>query len=129
MKYKSQKQGVFIMKKVAIIVHATENEGGRVSHALLYGQELHEANFDVKIYFDGQGTTWVKTLEDPSHMFNPLYKAAKELGLIAGVCNFCANVFGVTEDAKSAGLPTFADVEGHLSISKLIADDYQIITL
>ncbi|MFC5452420.1 DsrE family protein [Paenibacillus aestuarii] len=117
------------MKKVAIIVHATENEMGRAAHALLYAQELNEANIEVKIYFDGQGTVWIKTLEDPSHMFNPLYKAVKSSGVIAGACESCADTFGITDDVKAAGIDTLAEVDGHFSVAKLIAEGYQIITL
>ncbi|MFC5452390.1 DsrE family protein [Paenibacillus aestuarii] len=117
------------MTKVAIIVHATENEMGRALHALLYAQELHEAKIEVKVYFDGQGTVWVKTMEDPSHMFNPLYKAVKATGILAGACGSCADAFGVTQDIQAAGINTLAEAEGHFSVAKLVADGYQIITL
>jgi hypothetical protein len=117
------------MKKVAIIVHATENEMGRALHALLYAQELHEAKHDVKVFFDGQGTVWIKQMEDSSHMFNPLYKAVKATGVIAGACGSCAATFGVTEDVNSSGITSFAEAEGHLSIVKLIEEDYQILMM
>ncbi len=118
-----------MMKKVAIIVHATENEMGRALHALLYAQELHEANHEVKLYYDGQGTVWIKHFEDPGHMFNPIYKAVKATGVIAGVCGSCAGSFGVTEDVQASGIPALSEAEGHLSIAKLVEEDYQIITL
>ncbi|UVI30266.1 DsrE family protein [Paenibacillus spongiae] len=117
------------MKKVAIIIHASENEMGRALHGLLYAQELHDAKHDVKLYFDGMGTVWVKLFEDPSHMLNPLYKAVKATGVIAGICQSCASSFGVTEEVVSSGITPLAESEGHLSLEKLIAADYQIMIL
>ncbi|WP_219837311.1 DsrE family protein [Paenibacillus sp. R14(2021)] len=103
---------------------------GRALHALLYAQEFHEAKVEVKVYFDGQGTLWVKQPEDPSHMFNPLYKAVKATGVLAGVCESCADAFGVTEEVAASGIELFSDAgDGHFSNAKLIAGDYQIITL
>jgi hypothetical protein len=117
------------MEKVAIIVHATESELGRALHALLYAQELHEAGIDVKVFFDGAGTVWVKTLENPDNDYNSLYKATKNLGVIAGVCEYCAGAFGVNEDVQASSLPVTGEHEGHFSVVKLIKDGYQIITL
>ncbi len=118
------------MSKVAIIVHATESERGRALHALLYAQELHEAGIDVKLYFDGAGTVWVKTFEDPAYAFNPIYTAAKNLGVIAGVCDHCAHSFGVQEEIQASGLPMLAGkLEDHLSIVSLVKEGYLIITL
>lgn len=117
------------MKKIAILVHSTENELGRALHSLLYAQELHEAGHEVKVIFDGAGTVWVKKFEDPSFDYSPVYKAVKNLGVIAGVCEYCSGAFGVSEDVKASGLASIGERDGHPSIAKLIADDYQIITL
>jgi hypothetical protein len=117
------------MKKIAIIVHASETELGRALHSLLYAQELHEAGHEVKIIFDGAGTVWVKNFEDPANKYNPLYKAVKNLGVIAGVCEHCASAFGVNQEVQASGLPTMGERNGHPSVAQLVADDYQIITL
>lgn len=118
------------MSKVAIIVHATESERGRALHALLYAQELHEAGIEVKVYYDGAGTVWVKTFEDPANDFNALYKATKNLGVLAGVCEHCAASFGVQEEVRASGVPLLSGAqEDHLSIATLIKDGYKIITL
>ncbi|MBU8763706.1 DsrE family protein [Micrococcus luteus] len=117
------------MKKIAIIVHASESELGRALHSLLYAQELHEAGNEVKVIFDGAGTVWVKNFEDPANKYNPLYKAVKNLGVIAGVCEYCAGAFGVSEDVQASGLATMGERDGHPSVAQLIAADFQIITL
>lgn len=117
------------MKKIAIIVHASETELGRALHSLLYAQELHEAGHEVKVIFDGAGTVWVKNFEDPANKYNPLYKAVKNLGVITGVCEYCAGAFGVNEQVRASGLTIMGERNGHPSVAQLIADDYQIITL
>lgn len=117
------------MKKVAILVHASENETGKAVHALLYAQELHAAGHKVKVLFDGAGTVWVKQFEDPSNQFNPLYKAVKETGVITGACEYCSEAFGVAEEVKRSGVAFVSETGGHPSFEKLIAEDYQVVTL
>lgn len=117
------------MKKFAILVHASENELGRALHSLLYAQELHEAGHEVKVIFDGAGTVWVKNFEDSANKYNPLYKAVKNLGLIAGVCEYCAGAFGVQNEVRESGLKSLGESNGHPSLAQLVAEDYQIITL
>ncbi len=118
------------MKKVAIIVHAGEAERGRALHALLYLQELHEAGVDVKLYFDGAGTVWVKTFENPANDFHSIYQATKNLGVIAGICEHCAHSFGVQDEVQESGLPLLSGAQDdHLSVASLVKDEYQIIAL
>lgn len=116
------------MKKIAFIIQASNNEPARALHGLLYAQELHEAGHEVTVIFDGAGTTWVKEFEDPSNRFNPIYKAVKKLGIIAGACEYCAGVYGVADEVKEAG-PTLGERNGHPSIAQLVADDFQLIVL
>lgn len=117
------------MKKFAIFVHASENEGAKALHSLLYAHELHEAGNEVKVIFDGAGTIWIKKWEDPKHKLNPLFKAVKKLGVIEGVCEYCAGAFGVETEVRQSGLPALGQINGHPSLAQLVADDYQIITL
>jgi hypothetical protein len=116
------------MKKVAIFVHAGENELGRAVHGLLYAEEIHASGGKVKLIFDGEGTVWIRRFEDTSHPMNPLYKKIKALGVIEA-CEYCAGAFGVKEDIQNASIASANDYEGHASIANLIAEDYQIITL
>jgi hypothetical protein len=121
-------KGEMNMKKVAIFVHAGENELGRAVHGLLYAQEIHEAGGKVKLIFDGEGTQWIGRFEDTNHPMNPLYKKVKALGVIEA-CEYCAGAFGAKEAVQKASIPTQNEYEGHPSIAKLISEDYQIITL
>jgi predicted peroxiredoxin len=70
-------KGEMDMKKVAIFVHAGENELGRAVHGLVYADEIHSAGGEVKLIFDGQGTLWIPRFEDPNHPMHPLYKKLK----------------------------------------------------
>lgn len=117
------------MKKFAILVHAGETEGAKALHGLLYAQELHEAGHKVQLIFDGAGTAWVQRFEDPANKFHPFYQVVKKLGLIAGACEYCAGAFGVSESVKQSGIQPLGEVGGHPSLAKLVAEDYQIITL
>ncbi|MGK7392507.1 MAG: hypothetical protein ACNS60_19285 [Candidatus Cyclobacteriaceae bacterium M2_1C_046] len=84
------------MNKVAILILAdSESHGdmGRVTNALEIAKEFKEHDDNVKIIFDGAGTTWVGKLADKDNKMNPLYEAVKED--IEGACSFCANAFGV----------------------------------
>jgi hypothetical protein len=117
------------MKKFAILVHASESEGAKAVHSLLYAQELHEAGNEVKVIFDGAGTTWVKKFEDPESPYNPLYKAVKKSGVLAGACEYCAGALGVENEVRQSGIRTLNDSGGHPSLAQLIAGDYQIIIL
>jgi hypothetical protein len=121
-------KGEMDMKKVAIFVHAGENELGRAVHGLVYADEIHSAGGEVKLIFDGQGTLWIPRFEDPNHPMHPLYKKVKALGVIKA-CDYCAGAFGAKEDIQKANISSVKDNEGHASIAKLISEDYQIITL
>ncbi len=117
------------MKKFAIVLHAGESEGAKALHALLYAQELHEDGYQVKVIFDGAGTVWLKKFENPENKYNPLYKSVKNLGVIAGVCEYCAGAFGVENEVRESGIQILGESNGHPSLTNLVAEDYQIITL
>ncbi|HBG45695.1 MAG TPA: hypothetical protein DDW94_01740 [Deltaproteobacteria bacterium] len=121
------------MPKIAIILHAepgTHDAMGRAAHALLYSRDLLEAGMEVKLVFDGGGTRWVTELSREDNPLNALYKEIREAGVISGVCQFCIGAFGGdVEVVKNLGLPVAGEYMGHPSISALIRDGYQIITL
>ena len=121
------------MKKIAVILHAepgTHDSLGRALHALLYTRELKDAGNTVQLVFDGGGTRWVQEMADPEHKLNPLYKSLLADDLIAGVCDFCIGAFeGDKELVRSEGIKLVDENQGHPSLAKLVAEDYQIITL
>lgn len=121
------------MPKIAIILHAepgTHDAMGRAAHALLYAKDLKEAGIEVKLIFDGGGTRWVTELSKGDNPLNAMYKSVKESGVISGVCKFCIGAFGGNaEEVKKLGLPVMGEYMGHPSLSALIREGYQVITL
>ena len=57
-------------------------------HILLNALDLHQAGMEVRIIFEGASVKLVSLFEEED---NPLYKKAKEAGLIAGICLACSN--------------------------------------
>ncbi|QQE77696.1 DsrE family protein [Alicyclobacillus sp. SO9] len=116
--------------KFVIFVHANEDEGAKAAHALLYAIELHDAGIEVKIVFDGAGVKSLAALaantEKPSHQ---LYLKVKDLGLVAGVCEFCSTMMGVEEPVLQTGLPRLNEINGHPSIAAFVKDGYTPIVM
>jgi len=117
------------MNKVAIVVLADIGtlEGlGRVVNALQTVKEFKEAQDEVQLIFDGAGTKWIGELSKPDHNYKDLFAAVKDK--TTGVCDYCANAFGVKEEVQKSGCPLTEDYEGHPSFQKLVSAGYQIIT-
>ncbi len=69
-------------------------------------------------------------MANPDHKLHPLYQSLKTSGVISGVCDFCVEAFdGDKSLVKSEGLMLINEYQGHPSITKLIIDGYQVITL
>ena len=75
---------------------------------------------EVKIIFEGASVKLVSVFEEEN---NPLYKKAKNLGLIAGVCLACSKVMGVYEQNKNTGLSMLKDMNGHAGMKSYIKID------
>jgi hypothetical protein len=115
--------------KVAIVILAgtdTHESLARVVNALEAVKEFSEGGDDVRLVFDGAGVAWVPELLMPEHKLHKLYAAVKDR--VAGVCDYCANAFGVHAAVKSSGTLLSADFDGHPSFRQLIASGYQVIT-
>lgn len=117
------------MNKVAIIVLAEEGSHeslGRVVNALELAKELKENDDDVRIVFDGAGTTFIPALEDEEHKAHPLYKAVEDT--IDGACKFCSKAFGVINEVNKTNVDLLDDYDDHPSLRKYISEGYQIVT-
>jgi hypothetical protein len=57
-----------------------------------------------------------------------LYAKAREAGLIAGICQACAQKMGSLDAARAQGLTILADMSGHAGMAPYILDGYRIIT-
>lgn len=117
------------MKKYAILLLASQAEGAKALHALMYAQELHEAGHEVKLIFDGAGTTWIKQFEDPQNKFHQFYTAVKNLGIISGACEYCAGAYGVDKEVLQAEVKMLGELNGHPSVNQLVEDDFQLLIL
>lgn len=117
------------MAKFAIVAQPQKNDMGRAVHSLLYAQQLKEGSHDVKLYYDGEGTTWIPRFEDPSFKYHDLYRSVLEAGLIAGACEYCANAFGAKAEIASSRVPFVSDYHGHPDLAKMVAEGRAIITV
>lgn len=117
------------MAKFAIILQAGPNEPARAWHALLYGEELQEAGHEVRILFDGAGTTWVKAFADPGHMHHDEFERLLGSGAIAGACSYCSAAFAVRDDVAAAHVPLHDERDGHPRIAPLVADGFTLLVL
>ncbi|MDF2963332.1 MAG: hypothetical protein K0S39_5067 [Paenibacillus sp.] len=117
--------------KYVIIIQANQQDVGKAVHGLLYGQELHEAGFEVEILFDGLGTQWPNEFSKADHPFNPLYKQVMKSGIIKGGCQACSGFFEVEEEIQSAGVQLVGDEKtgGHIPFAQYITNGFLPIIL
>jgi hypothetical protein len=108
------------------LFYAMTGEKMCFQHVLMNALDLSEAGNEVKIIFEGASVKLVPVLEEES---NPLYKRAKESGLIAGVCLACSKVMGVYESNSATGLKMLDDMFGHAGMKRFIQDGYDVISI
>lgn len=90
--------------RIAIVLLADVGTPGamaRMANALVTAREFHEAGDEVKLIFDGAGTRWVGQLARADHKYHGTFESLR--GVIAGVCQYCANAYGVADEVKTAG--------------------------
>lgn len=119
------------MAKVAILL-LTGTAGGeraKAFHALLLARGLKEAGDEVKLIFDGAGTGWIGTFADPQDRLHSLYEQVKAMGVVHGVCDFCAGHYSDKDLVQKEGLPLRGEAGGHPDLVDLIRQGYQIIPL
>ncbi|MFC4100683.1 hypothetical protein [Paenibacillus xanthanilyticus] len=117
--------------KYVLIIQANQQDVGKAVHGLLYGQELHEAGFEVDILFDGMGTQWPQEFGRADHPFHALYKQVMRLGIIKGGCQACSGFFGVENEMQEAGVALAGSEKsgGHIPFAQYVADGFLPIVL
>lgn len=95
-------------------------------HILMNALDLNASGIEVKIIFEGGSVKLVSVFEKEN---NPLYKKAKDLGLIEGVCLACSKVLEVYEVNVESGLPMLDDMNGHAGMKKYIEEGYEVISM
>ena len=117
-----------IMKKFAIFVFAdaeTKEGLGRVVNAMEMVKELDKNDHEVKLFFDGYGTGWPAKLISKDHIAHQLFESIKRN--VHGACMFCATAFGTKDSLQKCNVNLIDEFDQHISIAKLVSEDYQII--
>ncbi|MGI6160712.1 MAG: hypothetical protein ACOYJD_01650 [Christensenellales bacterium] len=109
-----------------ILFYGMTGEKMCFQHILLNALDLHLAGAQVKIIFEGASVKLISLFDKEA---NPLYKKAKEAGLIAGVCLACSKVLGVYDVNKELGLTMLEDMSGHAGMKPYINDGYKVISI
>lgn len=110
------------MKKY--LFYAMQGEKMCFMHVLLNAMDLHEAGHEAKVIFEGASVKLPPIFEEEGV---PLYLKAKELGIIAGVCEACAKTLGSYEAVKELGLPMLNDMKGHAGMKPYIDDGFEVV--
>jgi len=95
-------------------------------HVLLNALDLESKGMGGKIVIEGEA---VKLVEEMETSGSPLYRKAKEKGLIDCICRACSSKMGVLEYNATVGIPLGGDMTGHPSFSSYIEKGHQVITL
>lgn len=99
---------------------------GRVVNAMVATRELQDAGDDVRLIFDGGGTTWPGELSNDEHTAHGLWESVHES--VYGACSYCADAFEATQDVANAEVKLLDEYKRHPSIRTLLDDGYQILT-
>ncbi len=110
-------------------------------HVLINALEFNDQGHEVAVVIEGSSVRLTSLLTDGAgledfkaakpQMYELISKnlaAVKEAGLISCVCRACAMQLGALEAAENAGLPLCAELKGHPSMARFVADGYEIIT-
>jgi len=123
--------------KIAIVLQAG-TEGGhealaRAFHAVLYARELFERGHEVRLVFDGAGTTWLASFHQaeagPQRGIGDLFLRLRGEGLTYAVCDYCSGAFGVRETLAEKGEPLVSQYLDHPSIAELVEQGFQVWVL
>ena len=78
---------------------------------------------------DGAGWEEFKAAKPKMHeLLTAQFAAVREAGLISCVCRACSVQLGALEAVERAGLPLCAELKGHPSMARYVAEGYEILT-
>ena len=112
------------MKK--ILFYGMTGEKMCFQHILLNALDLHSSGVEVKIIFEGASVKLVPLFEKEK---NPLYRRAKEAGIIAGICLACSKVLDVYDQNVNTGLSMLDDMSGHAGMKDYIEEGFEVISM
>lgn len=103
---------------------------GRMVHLLKTAADLHDAGQAVAVYLHGASVNWASAFANREDNFTQHYGDLFDdiKPLIAGACNFCANVrFGQTEALNQLGTAIVGEEGDHHTIADIIiGGDYPV---
>ena len=105
---------------------------GRMVHLLTAAAALRDAGEPVAVYLHGAGVNWATAFaarEDRfTQHYGELFNSVKPL--IAGACNFCANVrFEQTAALDDLGIGVVGEEGGHHTVADIITAGDRLVTL
>ncbi|MGI0087739.1 MAG: DsrE family protein [Nitrosotalea sp.] len=116
-------------QKVAVVALTDPSDGPRIFHAFVYLFDLKDNGIDVGLFLDGAAVKIIEEIEkNPSNAIKPLYDRAKKEGMIKKACGYCATAFHVKDKIVQSKISLTEDND-HVSMSGLVKDGYQIITI
>jgi len=104
---------------------------GRMVHLLKTAEVLSERGDEVAIYLHGAGVNWATAFAARDDRFTQNYGELfdKVKPLIAGACNFCANVrFGQADALGELGIGFVGTDGAHHTAADIITGDAVLIT-
>lgn len=119
------------MGKYAVLLHADTDRVGRAATGLAYALDLDAAGHEVAVFFDGAATQWPGRLsKTPDHPVTEDFAEARDRGLVAGACEFCATAFDCVEECRDAGVELLGDETEHApDLGALATDGYEFVTV
>jgi hypothetical protein len=112
-----------------IVLAAFNGEPMCFVHVLLNAMDMKEKGHEVTIVIEGPATALAKDLhENPDKPFAPLYKKAKEQGLIGCACQACSQKTGALDSLKEQGIELCNEMNGHPSLARLMEEGHQVLT-
>ena len=113
------------MAKHAFLLLSDPSNPGKFANSLTYAAQLDEAGHEVVVYFDGAATNFFEGYEQRAPPAVEAYERAKELDLIAGVCDHCATAMGVVDAVEAEGFEI--DGTAHApDVAGLEAEGYEL---
>ena len=97
-------------------------------HVLLNALDLKRRGQEGLIVLEGESVKLAGPMSESGHFLNPLYKKAKEAGLIYGACKACATKLDALAPIEKEGIPLVGDMANHPSMGAFIEKGYKIIT-
>lgn len=96
-------------------------------HVLLNALDLDGKGARTGIVLEGGATTLVGLMAEAGHFLNPLYRKARDKGLMLGACRACSTKLGALAAVEAEGLPLLDDMSGHPSVAGFQALGYAVL--